>query len=187
MVSFGAYSRRFLSDGTTDSDASLIEKSMEDNAMNINKGNLSSGNRKHVSAMQEKNSNNDLKNISEKNSGNKFQNDFRNDFQLNLCVSDAEQVWSGTTEINLFDCSYINNQENESVRSEDQQKVIAPGTQNQYLFRVTNQGTQPIRYQIWYETEEKTSGMYLPIESEMERLSVDEAGNGIERKRQIPK
>ena len=177
VVSFGAYSRRFLSDGTTDSDVSIIEKSMEDNAMNINKGNLSSGNRKHVSAMQEKNSDNDLKNTSEKNSGNKFQNDF----QLNLCVSDAEQVWSGTTEINLFDCSYINTQENESVRSEDQQKVIAPGTQNQYLFRVTNQGTQPIRYQIWYETEEKTSGMYLPIESEMERLSVDEAGTGIKK------
>ena len=65
VVSFGAYSRRFLSDGTTDSDASIIEKSMEDNAMNINKGNLSSGNRKYVSAIQEKNSNNDLKNICE--------------------------------------------------------------------------------------------------------------------------
>lgn len=184
VVSFGAYSSHFVSDGATDRDSVIAEKSTKENAkntMNINKGNLSGGNRKHVSAMQEKNSNNDLKDTSEKNSGNKFQNDFRSDFQLNLCVSDAEQVWSGTTEINLFGCSYINDQEKESVRSENQQKVIAPGTQDQYLFRVTNQGTQPIRYQIWYETEEKASGMYLPIESEMERLSVDEAGTGIEQ------
>ena len=184
VVSFGAYSSRFVSAGATDSNASIIEKSTEDNAMNtmnINKGNLSGRNRKHFSALKEKTSNNDLKNTSEKNSRNKFRNDFRSDFQLNLCVSDAEQVWSGTTEINLFDCSYINDQENESVRSEDQQNVIAPGTQNQYLFRVTNQGTRPIRYQIWYETEEKASGMDLPIESEMERLSVDEAGTGTEK------
>ena len=166
MLSFGAYSRQMVKEGTTDNISVSADQFKQENE--IKTGNVFRANTYHESTMNEE----DMQDMQEAT---------QEDFQINLQVSDAEQVWSRTTEINLFDSHYINEEGNESVRSEDNQKVIAPGTQSQYLFHVTNQGTQPIRYQIWYETVEKASGFYLPIEAEMKKLCVNESGTSVEK------
>lgn len=153
MLSFGAYSSQMVKDTTPGNRSASADQFMEESEIKI--PDMSGTNTYSESVTNEEN----------------LQEATRKEFQINLQVSDEEQIWSRTTEINLFDSHYINDEENESVRSGDGRKVIAPGTQNQYLFQVTNLGTQPIRYQIWYEIEEITSGYYLPIETGMEHLN----------------
>lgn len=63
--------------------------------------------------------------------------------QGDLQVLDDGQTWSSETHVDLFRESY-----NDTVKSENGEKVIAPGTTNSYHFTVKNNGNIPMSYSI---------------------------------------
>ena len=82
--------------------------------------------------------------------------------QGGLAVSDDTQTWDSETHVNLFRSGY-----GSTVKSGDGDKIIAPGTSNQYAFSVKNEGGLPLDYAISLEvkvvSEEKES-QKLPLE-----------------------
>ncbi|MBO7158332.1 MAG: hypothetical protein J6W31_06980 [Clostridia bacterium] len=62
-------------------------------------------------------------------------------------VSDANTVWQGVTDVEIFKISYENGEEKITVDG-GTDKVIAPGTANQYSFTLDNSGTFALDYTL---------------------------------------
>jgi hypothetical protein len=61
-------------------------------------------------------------------------------------------TWTLTTNtIDLFQSSYQNGDQQETVKSSDGKKVIAPGTSGSYTFSVKNTGSTLLAYKLWLE------------------------------------
>jgi hypothetical protein len=70
-----------------------------------------------------------------------------------------ENEWSLTTEtIDLFQSSYENANGEVTVKSGEEDKVIAPGTSGTYSFSVENTGSTPLDYQLWLEKAFQVTG-----------------------------
>lgn len=68
-------------------------------------------------------------------------------------MQDNETVWSGETEINIFSLSYDNATGETTVESDYGDKVIAPGTSDQYYFRIENDGSGTVEYTMAAERD----------------------------------
>ncbi len=78
---------------------------------------------------------------------------------------DANEVWKNTTYVEIFKCTYDNeNGEMTVIRSgEGTERVIAPGTSNDYKFTVQNTSDQPMDYDLYVEAETISSGYEIPL------------------------
>lgn len=82
--------------------------------------------------------------------------------QGGLAVSDDTQTWDSETHVNLFRSGY-----DSTAKSGDGDKIIAPGTSNQYSFSVKNEGSLPLDYAISLEVKvvsEAEESQKLPLE-----------------------
>lgn len=82
--------------------------------------------------------------------------------QGGLAVSDDTQTWDSETHVNLFRSGY-----DSTAKSGDGDKIIAPGTSNQYAFSVKNEGGLPLDYAISLEVKvvsEEEESQKIPLE-----------------------
>ena len=66
-------------------------------------------------------------------------------------VYDENTVWQGETDIEIFRISYRNGAGQVTVRSENGEKIIAPGTENTYRFTLENTGNVALDYTLQME------------------------------------
>ncbi|MBO5222394.1 MAG: hypothetical protein J6C26_08775 [Clostridia bacterium] len=78
-------------------------------------------------------------------------------------AGDEQQVWGTNTRVEIFRVSYENDQAVVSVHSSDGDKVIAPGTQNSYVFKVKNTGNVALDYTVELNAYVTGSDLVLPI------------------------
>ena len=111
------------------------------------------------------------------------------DFQ----VADDQKVWRTDTTIEIFQASYQNDEGQITVRSADNNKVVAPGTGGNYTFSLKNISEQNSNYQVWMEADASVEGSGVPIEFRMsgadgwmdgsgEWLTADELNKEVARK-----
>lgn len=84
-----------------------------------------------------------------------------------LIIYDDKQVWTTKTQIDLFKISYENGGQEVTVLSEDGDKVIAPGTENTYTFRLKNTGNVAMNYSIHLEAYYSDNTEHIPVEFRM--------------------
>lgn len=87
--------------------------------------------------------------------------------QFDFEVSDNQNVWSTDTTIELFELSYKNDNGQITVRSADDNKVIAPGTGGSYTFSLNNSSNLNSNYQVWLEADVSLGASGIPIEFRM--------------------
>lgn len=84
-------------------------------------------------------------------------------------VDDGSAVWGTETQIALFEVTYENGEQNITVQSSNEDKVIAPGTTQTYTFKLKNTGEVALDYLVdidAYVTPEETR---IPVESRLYR------------------
>lgn len=82
------------------------------------------------------------------NSGSTPANDRHFTSKPGFEVNDDNTVWGTDTEIELFHVSYRNGDRIVTVNSEDGDKLVAPGTENEYTFRLVNTGNVAMDYRM---------------------------------------
>ena len=82
-------------------------------------------------------------------------------------VSDNEQVWTTDTEVELFKVSYKNDKGEITVKSANNDKVIAPGTDGSYTFDLQNTSKHAADYKIWVETTISSNITAMPLQTRM--------------------
>lgn len=68
--------------------------------------------------------------------------------EINLIVKDEKKKWKKQTKIDIFKTTYINDQNEVMVDSKNEEKVIAPGTKNEYTFNLKNTGKYNLSYVV---------------------------------------
>lgn len=63
-------------------------------------------------------------------------------------VEDQDQVWGTETRIDLFDTEYYGIGRDITVRSENGDRLIAPGTESEYTFNLKNTGNVAMDYSV---------------------------------------
>ena len=66
-------------------------------------------------------------------------------------IGDNQTRWDTDTQIELFKVSYENGEQIITVHSDDGDKVIAPGTENTYTFKLKNTGDVALDYKVKVE------------------------------------
>ncbi|MBR5329416.1 MAG: hypothetical protein IKV45_04335 [Firmicutes bacterium] len=84
-------------------------------------------------------------------------------------VSDDDGIWSKETEVDIFCFSYKNGKGEVTVNSEDTDKVIAPGTENSYTFKLKNSGDTALDYDLEIEAYFSPEGTTIPVTARLSR------------------
>ncbi len=70
------------------------------------------------------------------------------DKEIDFQVSDSQKVWDTQTNIELFRVSYENDDRVITAAAGNGQKIIAPGTEQEYIFQLSNIGNVSADYQF---------------------------------------
>ena len=92
-------------------------------------------------------------------------NDAAHDFGFR--VSDKDQIWTTSTDIDFFHLSYDETGKT-TVVSMNGDKVVAPGTGDTYIFTLSNTGDQGLRYLVYIEADINAydllgNELYIPL------------------------
>lgn len=90
-----------------------------------------------------------------------------------VAVSDDQKVWGTETDIEVFKVSYKNGSNEISVLSSNGDKLIAPGTENEYTFRIKNNSNAPINYKMTCEVFTSPKELFFPVEMSMKSYTGD--------------
>lgn len=71
--------------------------------------------------------------------------------EINLIVKDDQKEWKKSTKIDIFKTTYTNDKNEVIVNSDNNDKVIAPGTSNEYTFNLKNTGNFNLEYELKLE------------------------------------
>lgn len=88
-------------------------------------------------------------------------------------VSDENTVWTGETSVEIFRLSYENGEGQVTVNSARGDKVLAPGTENEYIFTLQNTGNVGLDYTLTMEAYFSDGGKIIPVVARL----VDYEGN----------
>lgn len=88
-----------------------------------------------------------------------------------MTVQDEKRTWTTRTEVDIFRTEYEGTEASgtseeitvQNAMEVDRMKLIAPGTENEYVFWVKNTGQTDIVYRVWFE-EHGQEGFMLPLE-----------------------
>lgn len=80
-----------------------------------------------------------------------------------------DNVWNTTTQVELLRVSYVNGEQVVTVKSENGDKVIAPGTENSYTFKLKNTGNVALDYTATLETKFSATNIEIPVTVRMNR------------------
>lgn len=84
-------------------------------------------------------------------------------------VSDDKTVWNTNTQVEIFRVSYENGEQKITVQSTDGDKVIAPGTENSYIFKLKNTGNVALDYTVEMDAYFNYADNQVPIKSRLNR------------------
>lgn len=84
-------------------------------------------------------------------------------------VGDDKTVWSTDTQVEIFRVSYENGEQVVTVQSGNGQKVIAPGTQNSYTFKLKNTGNVALDYDVEIDAFFSHNDIQIPITGRLNR------------------
>lgn len=84
-------------------------------------------------------------------------------------VYDDNTVWSTNTDIEIFRISYENGEQKITVNSSDGDKLIAPGTENSYVFKLKNTGNVPLKYSVQVNAKIEPAGITIPVTARLSR------------------
>lgn len=87
-----------------------------------------------------------------------------------FAVEDEAQVWGTETRIDLFDTEYYGIGRDITVRSENGDRLIAPGTESEYTFKLKNTGNVAMDYSV---------SLDVSLHMEGEEVSLDEFPLGV--------
>ena len=80
-----------------------------------------------------------------------------------MIAYDDKGVWKKKTNVELFKVSYENGEAVVTVQSADGSKVIAPGTENSYTFKLKNTGEVAMDYTLEVDAVFAPEGIEIPI------------------------
>lgn len=86
-------------------------------------------------------------------------------------VYDENTLWGTETEIEIFKISYANGENVVTVHSDDSDKLLAPGTENEYTFWLKNTGNITAHYTMETEAYFSNSEYAIPVEVRMKDYS----------------
>ena len=78
-------------------------------------------------------------------------------------VSDDNTVWGTNTQVDIFKTSYENGQGKITVASGNGDKIIAPGTENSYTFKLKNNFHVPMDYTVQVRAWCSPDGIDIPV------------------------
>lgn len=82
----------------------------------------------------------------------------------------GDDVWRTNTEIDLFRLSYTDGNGNVTVRSDSDTPIVAPGTENQYTFTLSNTGNVAVDYSMDINVNLSMGDFdAFPVEMKMQR------------------
>lgn len=84
-------------------------------------------------------------------------------------ASDAGGVWATVTKVDIFKSSYTNKHGQMTVKSDDGDKVIAPGTSNSFVFKLSNTGDVPLDFELDIDAYITPDGYRLPVKARLSR------------------
>lgn len=84
-------------------------------------------------------------------------------------VNDDNTAWCTNTEVEIFRVSYENGQHVVTVKSADGQKIIAPGTENSYTFKLKNTGDVALDCNVKVDAYFTPAGFSVPIKGRVSR------------------
>lgn len=83
-------------------------------------------------------------------------------------ASDDQTVWATDTRVEIFRVSYVNGEQQVTVHSNDGDRLIAPGTENSYVFKLKNTGNAALQYAL--EVNATVTGAdTLPVTARLSR------------------
>lgn len=88
-------------------------------------------------------------------------------------VSDDNTIWTGETNVEIFRVSYENGEGKVTVNSGRGDKVLAPGTENEYIFTLQNTGNVGLDYTLTMEAYFSDGEKIIPVVARL----VDYEGN----------
>lgn len=90
-------------------------------------------------------------------------------FQPGFEASDDKTVWTTNTKVDIFRISYVNGAQEITVNSDNGDKLIAPGTENSYTFKLKNTGNVPLTYTVELEAYITPANLYIPLWGRLNR------------------
>lgn len=84
-------------------------------------------------------------------------------------ASDASGVWTTNTKVDIFKSSYTNKVGQLTVKSNDGDKIIAPGTSNSFVFKLANTGNVPLDFELDIDAYITPDGYELPVKVRLHR------------------
>lgn len=82
-------------------------------------------------------------------------------------ASDDNTVWETDTNVEIFKVSYENGEHVITVNSSDGDKVIAPGTENSYTFKLKNTGNVAVSYSVEVDAYFAPEGTVIPVNARL--------------------
>ncbi|MBR5447914.1 MAG: hypothetical protein IKV40_05780 [Clostridia bacterium] len=84
-------------------------------------------------------------------------------------VDDERNAWTTETQVEIFKLSYENGEAKITVASSDGDKVIAPGTENAYTFKLKNTGNVALDYTVDVDAYVTPDDVSLPVTARLNR------------------
>lgn len=84
-------------------------------------------------------------------------------------ASDDNTVWTTNTQIEIFRVSYENGEQFITINSDDGDKLIAPGSQNAYTFKLKNTGNVALDYNVEIDAYITPGDIHVPITARLNR------------------
>lgn len=84
-------------------------------------------------------------------------------------AEDVEGEWTTNTKVDIFRISYQNGENVVTVNSGDGEKVIAPGTENAYSFKLKNTGNVDVEYEMNVNAYITPEGTPIPVQARVSR------------------
>jgi len=101
-------------------------------------------------------------------------------------ASDDSTVWATDTKVDIFRISYVNGEQLVTVQGENGEKVIAPGTENSYTFKLKNTGNVPVDYKVEVNAYFTPADIEIPIVARLNRYDGKWIVGGREEYEKIP-
>lgn len=90
-------------------------------------------------------------------------------FRPGFEAGDEKGVWDTQTQVDIFRISYENNDRVVTVNSDNGAKLIAPGTENSYTFKLKNTGNVALDYTVELDAYITPADIYIPIRGRLSR------------------
>ena len=101
-------------------------------------------------------------------------------------ASDDNTVWSTNTQVEIFRISYLNGEQIITVNSDNSDKIIAPGTENSYTFKLKNTGDVALDYTVEVDAYFTPADIEIPITGRLNRYDGKWVAGGKDEYAKVP-